>query len=297
MQKSFLQLHTAILLGACSGIFGNLISLDALMITWFRMLFAFAILMVIAVASHIKISIARSDYKALAIGFLLALHWTMFYASIKYSNVSVGVVCFCLSGFFTAIISPIVNHRRISLTELALSSLTLAGISLIFHFDSSFRIGILFGIVSALLFALYAVCNERIDKGQGVVRLTMLQMLGGSVGLGVILLIMLLFNSGFEVNPHPVDFLWLLLLAFGCTVGMCTLLNNAQKRISAFTVSLSYNLEPVYSIILAILIFHEEKMLGISFYVGLSLIVVSLCLQMLHVVYKAKRERRSPELD
>lgn len=288
MKKAFFQLHSAILLAACSSIFGNLILLDAVLITWYRMLLAVIMLLAVGMVRTQDVAFARSDWKTLATGFLLALHWTMFYGSIKYANVSVGVVCFCLSGFFTAIFSPLLNRRRISSVELLLSSLTLVGISLIFHFDSSFRTGIAFGVVSALLFAVYATLNERVNTSDNVTRTTMLQMAGGAVGLGILLPVYLYWQPSVTVVPMPSDFGYLFLLALGCTVCMCSLLNKAQKSISAFTVSLSFNLEPVYSIVLAIMLFHEDKMLGTAFYVGLSLIVLSLLLQMAHVAGKAQ---------
>lgn len=288
MKKAFFQLHSAILLAACSSIFGNIISLDAVLITWYRMLLAVIMLFAVCMVRTQGVAFARSDWKTLATGFLLALHWTMFYGSIKYANVSVGVVCFCLSGFFTAIISPLLNRRRISHVELLLSSLTLIGISLIFHFDSSFRIGIAFGVVSALLFAVYATLNERVNTSDDVTRTTMLQMAGGTVGLGALLPVYLYWQPSVTVVPTLTDFGYLFLLALGCTVYMCSFLNKAQKSISAFTVSLSFNLEPVYSIVLAIILFHEDKMLGTAFYAGLSLIILSLLLQMAHVVGKAQ---------
>lgn len=282
MKKTFFQLHAAILLAACSSIFGNLISLDAVLITWYRMLLAGIILIVIMAVKGCDTKINRTDWRVLATGLLLALHWVFFYGSIKYANVSVGVVCFCLSGFFTAIVSPWINRRRISLAELLLSSLTLIGISLIFHFDSSFRTGIILGIISSLLFAVYATLNERVNASGDVVRTTALQMIGGATGVGLLLPLYLYNMSMAVITPTLADAGFLFLLALGCTVCMCILLNKAQKSISAFTVSLSFNLEPVYSIVLAILIFHEDKMLGVSFYIGLSLIVLSLLLQMIH---------------
>lgn len=289
MKKSYLLLHTAILLAACSGIFGYLISLDAVLITWYRMLFAAVMLLAVVIVQE-RLTIARTDWKILATGFLLALHWTMFYASIKFANVSVGVVCFCLSGFFTAIIAPLLNRKRISWLELMLSALTLAGISLIFHFDTSFRTGILFGVLSALLFAFYAVLNGRISQSGDVMKTTALQMTGGTVGLGALLPLYVHLQPSTVILPTLTDLLYLLLLALGCTVCMCIFLNKAQKMISAFTVSLSFNLEPVYSIALAIILFREDRMLGTSFYVGLSLILLSLILQMLQVAAVRKKD-------
>lgn len=282
MKKAFLLLHSAVFLAACSGILGNLISLDAVFITWYRMLFAAIMLLIIGFYRK-SVRLERGDWKIFATGFLLALHWVMFYASIKYSNVSVGVVCFCLSGFFTALLNPLLNHKRISLMELMLSSMTTIGIILIFHFDNSFRTGIIFGVISAFLFACFAIFNGRTDTTGNVVKITAFQMTGGAVGLGAFLPLYIHCLPSAEIVPTTSDLYFLLLLAFGCTVCMCSLLNKAQKSISAFSVSLSFNLEPIYSIALAIILFREDRMLGTSFYVGLSLIAFSLLLQMLNV--------------
>lgn len=283
MKLAYIHLHLAVLLAACSSIFGNLIKLDAIMITWYRMMLAAVILVLFLFLKKEALRLRRDDLRSLATGLLLGLHWIMFYASIKFANVSIGVVCFTLSGFFTALLAPLLNHKSISVVEFSLSTLTLLGISLIFHFDSSFRLGISCGVVSALLFAIYATFNGKEEKGGSVYRNTLFQMLGGTAGIGLLLPVYRLFNPVSSVIPSPTDLGCLLALALGCTVCMCILLNKAQKIISPFSVSIGFNLEPVYSIFLAMLIFHEDKMLGTAFYAGLSLIVLSLLLQMTHV--------------
>ena len=293
MKKAFIQLHMAILLAGCSGILGNLISLDAILITWYRMLLAGLMLIIILYIKGNKPIIQKNEWQELSVGLLLALHWIFFYGSIKYANVSIGVICFCLSSFFTAIISPMLNRQKISWTELLLSSLTLLGISLIFQFDSSYRIGIGFGVVSSLLFAFYAILNERLSASRNAVRTTALQMIGGFTGLSVLLLPVYIMNVQHATYlPTINDFCFLFLLAFGCTVCMCFLLNNAQREISAFTVSLSFNLEPVYSILLAIILFKENKMFGTAFYAGLSLIMLSLILQMFRLAYNKNKNKK-----
>lgn len=288
MKQAFLQLHLAILLASCSGIFGNLISLDPVLITGYRMLLASVMLLLLLVIKYDRIIVDKSNRHILWLGVLLAFHWVFFYGSIKYANVSVGVVCFCLSGFFTALVSPLVNRKRISWVELLLSSLTLVGILLIFHFDASFRTGIVLGIISSLLFALYATLNEQVNQSGQVIKTTALQMVGGTLAMGLLLPFYRAGKSSLSLLPTSEDFVFLFLLALGCTVCMCLLLNRAQKVISAFTVSLSFNLEPVYSILLAVLLFDEDKMLGTAFYIGLILIVLSLVLQMVYQKFSSQ---------
>ncbi|MDE7387201.1 MAG: DMT family transporter [Muribaculaceae bacterium] len=284
MKKSLIELHIAILLAACSGIFGNLIALNAVLITGYRMAISAVILCLLCVILKQGVRLfTPKSVKTMVSGALLAVHWIFFYASIKYSNVSVGVVCFTLSGFFTALLAPIINRRKFQFAEIALSSLTLVGIYMIFSFDDAFKLGIMLGAVSSLLFALYACLNERINMSGEVVPTTFKQMLGGTVA---VMLILPLISPVIGIKvflPTLTDATYLLMLAAGSTVAMCILLNEAQKKVNAFTVSLSFNFEPIYSIFLAVLLFHEDKTFTRSFYIGISFIVLSLALQMLRM--------------
>ena len=279
MKHSYIQLHVAILLAACSSIFGKLISLDAVFITFYRMLLAAVILFVVVISTRRTSGIGKSARGNILTGVLLALHWIMFYASIKFANVSIGVVCFCLSGFFTALVSPIINRHKFNMSELLQSSLTLIGVLLIFQFDSSFRLGVLCGIISSLLFAIYTSVNSKVCIHGNAVQNTMLQMTGGAVTGSVLLPVYICFSDTVQIFPSLTDFSFLLLLALMCTVCMCLLLNRSQKHLSAFTISLSFNLEPIYSIVIAMVLFHENKVLGSSFYFGLLFIILSLALQ------------------
>jgi drug/metabolite transporter (DMT)-like permease len=290
MRNAFIQLHVAIFLASCSGIFGKLIQLNEVFITWYRMTFAAVAMIIILLLSKNKIILNTKNLKIAAVGFLLGLHWIFFYGSIIYANVSVGVVCFCISGFFTALLAPLIRKTRLSVVELLLSAITIVGILLIFHFDSSFRTGIILGVISSLLFALFTVINEGINKVNNAVETTTYEMLGGATGIGILLPVYCCFFSSEHIIPTSGDLIYLLILSLICTVGMFLLLNRAQRTISAFTVSLSFNLEPVYAIILAILIFNEDKQLTVSFYVGLALIVLSLLLQMIRVASLDKRK-------
>lgn len=295
MEKSFLKLHIAIFLASCSGIFGKLIHLDAVLTTWYRMLFAFFVMLVILMISKKKCQIdfnQLTTYKIMGAGILLALHWVFFYASIKYSNVSIGVVCFCLSGFFTAVLSPVINKTRLSIVELLLSALTIVGILLIFHFDDSFRFGILMGVISSLIFAVFTIVNEKINQKESPQNVTMLEMLGGAIGIALLLPFYYLYHvEKTHFLPSVSDLFFLLILAILCTDVMYILLNSVQKKISAFTISLSFNLEPIYSIVLAVVLFHEDKDLKLTFYIGLSLIILSLVLQMIRVFYQRKKKQ------
>lgn len=286
MKKAFFQLHMAIVLAACSSIFGKLISLNEVFITWYRMMFSSIILLLFLIISKNRLNLVKKDVNLFLTGMLLALHWVFFYGSIKYANISIGVICFCLSGFFTAILSPLITKKKISLIELLLSSITLIGISFIFHFDASFRLGIILGIISAFLFSLFAIVNEKVTQNNTILKATTLEMVGGTIGIAIMLPLYLHCFPEISIYPSLQDTGYLFFLALFCTVFMCFMLNNAQRKISAFTVSLSFNLEPIYSIFLAIILFQEDKQLNYSFYTGLSLIVLSLLLQMSRMILR-----------
>jgi drug/metabolite transporter (DMT)-like permease len=285
MKQAFIKLHIAIVLAGFTGIFGKLITVNEGLLSWYRIWLAgILMLLVLAVTRRLE-RISFRDFARFSLtGLLLGLHWVFFYGSIKYSNISVGVVCFSLAGLFTAIFSPVINRKPFVLSELLLSLLTLLGIALIFSFDSRYRIGITLGVISSAFGSLYMITNERLAHAFKSETATVYALIGGAVALTPIMPLYFYFFPVETLVPSWSDAGYLLLLAFFCTVVLYMLQTQVLRRISAFTVNLSLNLEPVYTIILAILIYHENKELRWSFYLGLALIILSVVLQMLHVM-------------
>ena len=215
-------------------------------------------------------------------GALLGFHWILFYGSIKASNVSIGVICFSLIGFFTAIFEPIIFKRKISWVELCYSLITVAGVLCIFSFDARYRYGIMIGVVSSAVCALYAICNKKASVGIRSRDVLLYQMSGGLVIVSMIIPIYLYFfpcNQPVMVIPAGTNLWFMLCHALFCTVGMYLLQIQALKRLSAFTVNLTDNLEPCYTIILAFLIFGEGREINFSFYLGIAMILLSVILQ------------------
>ena len=243
MKEAFFKLHLSVLLAGATGIFGRLISLNEGLLVWYRMLLAG---LLFALLSAVRRRFPRIGWKEVfkigGIGILLGLHWVFFYGSIKASNISIGVVCFSLVSFFTAFLEPWINRHRISVKEVLFSLLTLLGIALIFHLDTRYRQGILLGITSSVLAALFTITNKKVAAGHDASTMLLYEMSGGFVGLSCLL--------PFYLRYFPVE-----------------------------TIYLTYNLEPVYSIILAMLFFHEARELNGAFYIGLGLIVLSVLLQ------------------
>jgi len=278
--KPYLLLHTAIILAGFTGILGKVISLNEGLLVWYRVLLASIILFFIVKVFRKSNSVRFSEqWEIVKVGILITIHWVFFYASIKYANVSIGVICFCLTGFFTSILKPLIDKTKIRPSELILSILSITGIGLIFHFDAVYRTGILLGVISAALAALYTIFNARIVKKYDNLTINYYQMLGGAIGLFFLLPFYLHFFPVDRFFPDWQDTFYLILLSLFCTVGLYFALVEALKKIPVFTINLSFNLEPIYSILLAFLIFNESKEVNFSFYIGLGIIIVSVVLQ------------------
>ena len=278
-QKGFIQLHLSVLLAGFTGLFGRLITLNEVDIVWYRMLFTSCILLVFTGLPKL---VWRKVLQLCGCGALLGFHWILFYGSIKASNVSIGVICFSTIGFFTALFEPMIFKRKLSWVELFFSLITVAGVLCIFSFDARYRYGILIGIVSSAVCALYAICNKKASVGIRSRNVLLYQMSGGLVIVSMIIPIYLYFFPSQQpvmVVPEGSNLWYMLCHALFCTVGMYLLQIQALKRLSAFTVNLTYNLEPCYTIILAFLIFGEGREINFSFYLGIALILLSVLLQ------------------
>ena len=284
MKKAFIRLHAAVLLAGLTGVLGRLISLNAGLLVWYRLLLTVPSLWLLAFLRKQPLRIDRRDlWRIFGIGGIAALHWVSFYASIKYSNVSVALLCFSAIGFFTALIEPLLLRHRVDRIELLLGLLVIVGIFFIFQVDPHFKTGILVGLLSALLGSLFPVMNKRILERVPAETVTLYELTGG---FGVLTLLMPLYLYLFpapSLVPGWQDWGWLLVLSWVCTVLAFNLSMSALQKISAFTVNLSYNLEPVYGILLAFVLFREDKFLGGGFYVGFCLILLSIVLQTLRL--------------
>lgn len=282
---ALIKLHLAVFVAGLTGLFGKLVSMSEIPLVWYRCVLSVLLFaLILHFNKKLKLVPFREMLSMAGVGALLGIHWILFYASIRLSNVSVGVVCYALVGFYTALFDPLVNHRKFDYREFLFSSLTLAGLLLIFHFDTKFRMGILVGAVSSALASLYTVCNKHITLRMSHSTSTFLlyEMLGGAACLTVFLpfsMSMSTAESSVSLIPGWHDFLWLLVLASVCTVGQYILQLQALRVISSFTLTLTYNLEPVYSMLLAFIFFNELSELSLTFFAGIALIITSVLLQ------------------
>lgn len=290
--KAYLRLHFGILLAGATGIFGRLISLSELPLVWFRVLIAAASMALVMALSKTLKKIPSKDIIPIGgCGILLAVHWVCFYASIKFANVSIAVVCIALDGFFTAILESMIYRRKPSWIEILLSMITVVGILLIFGIDPRYRLGIAFGAVASLVYALFSICSKQVQAQTSHRSSTMLlyELISGGLVLTLILPLYAKLFPEASLVPSTAD--WIMLPIFGSifTVGPFLLQLQALRYISAFTVNLSYNLEPIYSIVLAMIIFDEANELDRSFWMGVLLIIMSVVLQ---TVYSKKKSKK-----
>ncbi len=286
---AFIKLHISILLAGFTGVLGKLITISEGMLVWYRVLFTlFLFLLILGFMGKLHRVPWRDFLRIGMVGVVLCLHWVLFYGSIKASNVSIGVVCFALLSFFTALLEPFMLHRKFSLREISLSMLPLLGILLIFSLDTRYQLGIAMGVCSTFLAAIFTILNKKVSSSYPSEIILFYEMVGGFCVLSLLLPLYIYALDITYVLPTINDFIGLLLLAFFCTIGLYLLLIQAVEYISAFTVNLSYNLEPVYSILIAIFFLHEGRDLNFSFYIGLFLISISVVLQNISTLRAAR---------
>lgn len=283
MIKVFLLMHLSVFIAGFTGIFGRLIETDSYSIVFWRMLIAVVTFVLYLYFCHPlqKLSFALRC-KAMLVGALLMGHLVTFYMSIKLSNVSIGVTTISTMGFFAAICEPLFFKKKISAVELIFSIISIAGIMFIFGFDSRYRLGIVVGLFSSFLAASFFICNKGVSaSAQDVLSVLFYLICGGFISLVLVLPIYLYRYGIQDFIPSPIDWLYLFFLGTICTIVMYLIQLYTVKRVSAFSLALTGNLEPIYSIILAMIIFHENKELNFAFYIGVLLIALSVLLQML----------------
>lgn len=292
MKIALVKLHVSILLAGFTGLFGKLVTLNDGLLVWWRVVIASAILYPLLRLKDAALFPPRRELLAeFGVGGLQCAHWVLFYASIRASNVSVALVCISLMGFFSALFSPLILKTRWSAREFAFSGLTVAGIAMIFHFDPRHRLGIAIGVVSSAVAALFVICNKKIQSPERAPDgLFFREMLGGLLFLSLAMPAYLHFFPAASLLPSGRDLLYLLVLASLCTVVLYVLQMQALREVSAFTVNLSLNLEPVYAVVMAAALFGEAKELTGSFYLGMTLIAAAVGLETLY----AWRERPRP---
>jgi len=247
-------------------------------------------------------SFTRKDLvRIVGIGVMYAVHWVAFYASIKYANASIAMVCLATASVFTALLDPLLNKGKFNAVEILLSFMAVAGVYCIYalqpqakdvaHPMVNFELGVVLAVVASVISAIFTVLNKPLAEKYPPRTLVFYEMSSGLVFLSIIAPFYLVQHPAEVLLPQGWDYLWIFLLSYCCTVWGQSLAMSALKKLSAFTITLSVNLEPVYGIILAFILFQENNQLGTGFYLGMGLIFVSLMLQVALLVKKSRARK------
>ena len=277
--KALWQIHLCVLLWGFTAILGKLITLPALPLVWWRMLIVVAALALVPkVWRGIAAMPLRIRWAYAGIGALVALHWLTFYGAIKLSNASVAATCIAFATPMTAVVEPLLTRQKFQPRDLLLGLASLPGIWLVVGgVPEGMHAGIVAGVASAFLVALFGTLNKRMVDAGDPLTVTALELGAGTVVLTLLAPLMPLLVPAFAgpllILPSAHDGFWLVVLALACTLFPFALCLVALRHLSAFTAQLSVNLEPIYAIVLAALIFGEQQELSPQFYLGVAIIL------------------------
>jgi len=276
-KRAFLELHFAVLLYGLTAILGDLISLPATVLVWWRVwITSFSLFFLIRFGQTLK-NIPRSlILQYMGIGVIVAVHWITFFGSIKYANASIALVCLATGSFFTAILEPIMTKTKFKWYELALGGLVIPGMALIVQsLEVRMLTGVWLGLMSAFLAVLFSILNkQRIEKADPFT-ITFLEMTSAGLFISLIFPFYFMQNEAIQFWPTLTDWGYLLVLALLCTTLAYALNLRALKHLSAFATNLTINMEPVYGIILAAVLLKENKELAPDFYIGVVIIMMA----------------------
>ncbi|ANI88020.1 hypothetical protein A9P82_00995 [Arachidicoccus ginsenosidimutans] len=289
MKPALIRLNIAVFLWGFTGVLGRAINLNEGWIVWWRLLLTvISMWLFFFFLKKIEKIKLKSFLAVGGIGVLLALHWLCFYGSIKYSNVSIALTCLSSSAFISAILEPLFFRKKISSRELLYGALTIIGIGLVYIGNVHFTVGIYIGLMAMLLNVLVSVFSKKIVDDYKPETFVLYELTGGLIGLS---LLMPFYNHLFPVAnifPQKFDWLWLMILAWLCTIFTFVLYTQSLKFVSAFTANITLTLEPVYGIILAFILYKENKDLSSIFYIGFLCILLAVILQTRTITRKPK---------
>ncbi len=272
--NQYLQLHIIVFIWGFTAIIGKLISLDAVTLVWYRIFFT-------VISIFVFMKIVKIDYKLekkailqlLGIGALIAVHWSTFFLAIKISNISITLASLSTGAFFVSIIDPIINKRKPVYYEIMLGIIVVIGIYLILDVEGDYRTGAYIALFSSFMASLFSVFSGRIAHRWDSTVITFYQMLGGVLTLSIVIPFLGSDIVNFTV-PSGMDLFYLIILSTICTAYTFIAVMKLMKTLSAFTVVLTINLEPVYGIIMAYFIFGESETMSPQFYIG-TLVIIS----------------------
>lgn len=273
--KNYALLHLIVFIWGFTAILGALITIDAIPLVFFRMSLAVIFITLYFLVKKKSFSVDKAGMvKFLFSGILIALHWIFFFKAIKVSNVSVALVTMSTGAFFASLIEPFFFKRKIKPLEILLGLLVIAGLYIIFNFESQYQFGIIYALISAFLGALFSVLNGIYIKKYDATKISIYQLLFGALFVLVYFSITNTISLSFFILPK-LDWLYLFILSSVCTAYAFVASVKVMKYLSPYTVMLTTNLEPVYGIILALFIFEDKEKMNSNFYLGAGIVLIT----------------------
>lgn len=275
--KNQLQLHLVVFIWGFTAVLGALISIGALPLVFIRMVIALAIVGIYLIFTKKYRSFSPKEIALFfGAGIVIALHWFTFFHAIKIANVSVTLACLSTGAFFTSLLEPYFFKRPVIKYEVFLGGLVILGLALIFSFETQYFYGILTALTSALLSASFSIINAKLihKYPNDSVIISFYEILGGVL----FLLAVLLIGGSFSLSAYVLsgsDWLWLFLLGSVCTAYPFIASLNIMRYLSPYTVMLTINLEPIYGILLAVMVFGEKESMTPQFYLGGLIILLT----------------------
>lgn len=271
---SYLHLHLIVFIWGFTAVLGALIKVEALPLVWYRMLFASVFILGFIKIKKVNLRISTPLLlRFLFAGLVIAVHWYAFFEAIKVSNISVTLACMSTGAFFTSLLEPIFFKRKIIPYEVILGLIVIVGLYLIFKVESKYVYGIVLALVSAFLSASFSIINGKFAKEYDPALISFYELLGGVF----FFTLFILFKGEFTMDYFHMtweDLMWLLVLSTVCTAYAFIASVHVMKYLSPYTVMLTINLEPIYGIFLALLVFGEKEKMNSQFYIG-ALVILS----------------------
>ncbi|MCH7402737.1 DMT family transporter [Belliella kenyensis] len=296
--KDYLMLHFIVLIWGFTAILGLLITLPSVEIVFYRTLIASGFLGLVFLVKRRKVRLAPQELgKVVGTGFLISLHWILFFWAAQVSTASVCLAGMATTSLWTALVEPMVNKSKVKWFEIMLGMLVISGLYVVFSFEGGYWLGLTMAVASALIAAIFTVINGRLTKRHSPYVLTFYEMMGACIFSVLFMPIYAVFFTdgvGLQLAPVGLDWLWLFVLGGVCTVYAFSVSVELMRRLTAFAINLTVNLEPVYGIVLAVLIFGEKEKMTPGFYLGTVIILISVLLYpIFNYLSKRRRMKRS----
>jgi drug/metabolite transporter (DMT)-like permease len=276
--RDYFKLHFIVFLFGFTAILGKLVSIPAVEMVFYRTLLAAVVMAGLILVVKGSFRVSKSDFIKISLtGAIVAIHWITFFASGRVSNPSTSLVGFATCSFWAAFIEPIAKRKKIQALEVVLGVVVLIGLTIIFSFDFHYAFGLFLGIISGLTAALFSVINSKLAVRVSAFNITLYEMIGACITVVMFMPFYYYFladGQPLQLIPTPMDWFYIGTMATVCSVYAYSVMIDLSKKLSVFFIQLALNLEPVYGILLALLVFGQQEVMGWNFYVG-TLVILS----------------------